>query len=191
MWESHPRLYFTALSIGTPEEKFYLGVDTGRNDFFLNCISCERCPRKNNNGVCIPVLANNSLVLLPLNRMGLFSCKIICDIFRNSCPITFIKELWMWVCDMRSSLVVSSACSGQTLIPMLSICTCVDHFPWEFFVAHSRWSSSYMIRQCHKVQVQLCALTSSVWPPTAAAFHLGAIPTPSACITTVSLSMTR
>jgi hypothetical protein len=47
------RLYFTEIGIGTPTKSFYVQVDTGSDILWVNCISCNTCPRKSGLGVCI------------------------------------------------------------------------------------------------------------------------------------------
>ncbi|GJN30657.1 hypothetical protein PR202_gb18982 [Eleusine coracana subsp. coracana] len=44
-------LYYTSLSIGTPAENYFLEIDVGSDGIFLNCVSCETCAGKNNNGM--------------------------------------------------------------------------------------------------------------------------------------------
>ncbi|KAK3150824.1 hypothetical protein QOZ80_3AG0238250 [Eleusine coracana subsp. coracana] len=46
-----PGLYYTSLSIGTPADNYFLEVDLGSDGIFLNCVTCETCAGKNNNGM--------------------------------------------------------------------------------------------------------------------------------------------
>ncbi|KAI4308558.1 hypothetical protein L6164_031617 [Bauhinia variegata] len=39
-------LYWTKLTIGTPPKEYYLHVDTGSYNIWLNCIDCEMCPKE-------------------------------------------------------------------------------------------------------------------------------------------------
>lgn len=39
-------LYFAKIGIGTPPNNYYVQVDTGSDLTWVNCISCERCPRR-------------------------------------------------------------------------------------------------------------------------------------------------
>jgi hypothetical protein len=50
-WSSARRLYFTEIKLGTPPKRYYVQVDTGSDILWVNCISCERCPRKSGLGV--------------------------------------------------------------------------------------------------------------------------------------------
>jgi hypothetical protein len=45
------RLYFTRIGIGTPAKRYYVQVDTGSDILWVNCVSCDGCPRKSNLGV--------------------------------------------------------------------------------------------------------------------------------------------
>jgi hypothetical protein len=45
------RLYFTEIGIGTPAKSFYVQVDTGSDLLWVNCVSCDTCPRKSGLGV--------------------------------------------------------------------------------------------------------------------------------------------
>ena len=45
------RLYFTEIKLGTPPKRYYVQVDTGSDILWVNCISCDRCPRKSGLGV--------------------------------------------------------------------------------------------------------------------------------------------
>uniref|UniRef100_A0ACD5YPK1 Uncharacterized protein n=1 Tax=Avena sativa TaxID=4498 RepID=A0ACD5YPK1_AVESA len=44
-------LYFTEIGIGTPARTYYVQVDTGSDILWVNCISCETCPRKSGLGI--------------------------------------------------------------------------------------------------------------------------------------------
>ena len=50
------RLYFTEIKLGTPPKRYYVQVDTGSDILWVNCISCEKCPRKSGLGVPFPTL---------------------------------------------------------------------------------------------------------------------------------------
>ena len=45
------RLYFTQIGIGTPAKSYYVQVDTGSDILWVNCVSCDTCPRKSGLGV--------------------------------------------------------------------------------------------------------------------------------------------
>lgn len=44
-------LYYTEIGIGTPSKRYYVQVDTGSDILWVNCISCDRCPRKSGLGI--------------------------------------------------------------------------------------------------------------------------------------------
>ncbi|KAK3145081.1 hypothetical protein QOZ80_4AG0322760 [Eleusine coracana subsp. coracana] len=44
-------LYYTEIRIGTPPKRYYVQVDTGSDILWVNCISCDRCPRKSGLGI--------------------------------------------------------------------------------------------------------------------------------------------
>ncbi|KQJ99477.1 aspartic proteinase-like protein 2 isoform X2 [Brachypodium distachyon] len=44
-------LYFTQIGIGTPSKGYYVQVDTGSDILWVNCISCDSCPRKSGLGI--------------------------------------------------------------------------------------------------------------------------------------------
>ncbi|XP_052144682.1 aspartic proteinase 39-like isoform X1 [Oryza glaberrima] len=44
-------LYFTRIGIGTPAKRYYVQVDTGSDILWVNCVSCDGCPRKSNLGI--------------------------------------------------------------------------------------------------------------------------------------------
>uniref|UniRef100_A0A0D9W3I4 Peptidase A1 domain-containing protein n=1 Tax=Leersia perrieri TaxID=77586 RepID=A0A0D9W3I4_9ORYZ len=44
-------LYYTEIGIGTPHKTYYVQVDTGSDILWVNCISCDRCPRKSGLGL--------------------------------------------------------------------------------------------------------------------------------------------
>ncbi|XP_052152133.1 aspartic proteinase 36-like [Oryza glaberrima] len=44
-------LYYTEIGIGTPTKRYYVQVDTGSDILWVNCISCDRCPRKSGLGL--------------------------------------------------------------------------------------------------------------------------------------------
>ncbi|CAN6230231.1 unnamed protein product [Urochloa humidicola] len=44
-------LYFTEIKLGTPPKRYYVQVDTGSDILWVNCISCDRCPRKSGLGL--------------------------------------------------------------------------------------------------------------------------------------------
>ncbi|KAM3192613.1 hypothetical protein ACQJBY_069680 [Aegilops geniculata] len=43
-------LYFTQIGIGTPAKSYYVQVDTGSDILWVNCVSCDTCPRKSGLG---------------------------------------------------------------------------------------------------------------------------------------------
>ncbi|KAG9133085.1 hypothetical protein Leryth_018649 [Lithospermum erythrorhizon] len=44
-------LYYTKLSIGTPAKDYYVQMDTGSDNLWINCAGCEGCPTKSNLGI--------------------------------------------------------------------------------------------------------------------------------------------
>ncbi|CAI9090864.1 OLC1v1025733C1 [Oldenlandia corymbosa var. corymbosa] len=44
-------LYFTKLSIGTPPQDYYVQVDTGSDILWVNCVGCDKCPKKSSLGI--------------------------------------------------------------------------------------------------------------------------------------------
>ncbi|XP_020107470.1 aspartic proteinase-like protein 2 [Ananas comosus] len=44
-------LYYTQIGIGTPSNSYYVQVDTGSDILWVNCISCDRCPKKSDLGI--------------------------------------------------------------------------------------------------------------------------------------------
>ncbi|KAM3192612.1 hypothetical protein ACQJBY_069680 [Aegilops geniculata] len=44
-------LYFTQIGIGTPAKSYYVQVDTGSDILWVNCVSCDTCPRKSGLGI--------------------------------------------------------------------------------------------------------------------------------------------
>ncbi|CAM0945986.1 unnamed protein product [Alopecurus aequalis] len=44
-------LYFTEIGIGAPVKSYYVQVDTGSDILWVNCISCDTCPRKSGLGI--------------------------------------------------------------------------------------------------------------------------------------------
>lgn len=46
------RLYYAQIGIGTPSKNYYVQVDTGSDLLWVNCITCENCPKKSSLGVC-------------------------------------------------------------------------------------------------------------------------------------------
>ncbi|XP_020111758.1 aspartic proteinase-like protein 2 isoform X1 [Ananas comosus] len=44
-------LYFTEIGIGTPSKSYYVQVDTGSDILWVNCITCNNCPKKSDLGV--------------------------------------------------------------------------------------------------------------------------------------------
>jgi hypothetical protein len=55
------RLYFTEIKLGTPPKRYFVQVDTGSDILWVNCISCDRCPRKSGLGVPPPPSLSLSL----------------------------------------------------------------------------------------------------------------------------------
>ena len=47
-------LYYTEVKLGTPPKRYYVQVDTGSDILWVNCITCEQCPRKSGLGVPFP-----------------------------------------------------------------------------------------------------------------------------------------
>ncbi|KAI6684359.1 hypothetical protein NL676_030272 [Syzygium grande] len=43
-------LYFAKIGIGTPSKDYYVQVDTGSDIFWVNCIGCDKCPKKSDLG---------------------------------------------------------------------------------------------------------------------------------------------
>ncbi|KAL6660407.1 hypothetical protein ACP70R_001953 [Stipagrostis hirtigluma subsp. patula] len=44
-------LYYTEIRLGTPPKRYYVQVDTGSDLLWVNCITCDRCPRKSGIGI--------------------------------------------------------------------------------------------------------------------------------------------
>ncbi|PUZ46604.1 hypothetical protein GQ55_7G094000 [Panicum hallii var. hallii] len=44
-------LYFTEINLGTPPKHYFLQVDTGSDILWVNCITCDECPRKSGLGL--------------------------------------------------------------------------------------------------------------------------------------------
>ncbi|KAJ4955108.1 hypothetical protein NE237_011891 [Protea cynaroides] len=44
-------LYYTELGIGTPAKTYYVQVDTGSDNLWVNCVGCSNCPTKSDLGV--------------------------------------------------------------------------------------------------------------------------------------------
>ncbi|KQJ99261.1 aspartic proteinase-like protein 2 isoform X1 [Brachypodium distachyon] len=44
-------LYYTEIEIGTPPKQYHVQVDTGSDILWVNCISCNKCPRKSDLGI--------------------------------------------------------------------------------------------------------------------------------------------
>ncbi|CAD6264909.1 unnamed protein product [Miscanthus lutarioriparius] len=44
-------LYYTEVKLGTPPKRYYVQVDTGSDILWVNCITCEQCPRKSGLGL--------------------------------------------------------------------------------------------------------------------------------------------
>jgi hypothetical protein len=45
------RLYYTKIEIGTPPKQYHVQVDTGSDILWVNCITCDKCPKKSGLGV--------------------------------------------------------------------------------------------------------------------------------------------
>ncbi|XXG46891.1 hypothetical protein AAC387_Pa02g1619 [Persea americana] len=48
---SEAGLYFAEIRLGTPSKSYYVQVDTGSDILWVNCIECNRCPRKSDLGI--------------------------------------------------------------------------------------------------------------------------------------------
>ncbi|KAM0916059.1 hypothetical protein ACQ4PT_010413 [Festuca glaucescens] len=44
-------LYYTKIEIGTPPKQYHVQVDTGSDILWVNCISCDKCPKKSGLGI--------------------------------------------------------------------------------------------------------------------------------------------
>ncbi|XP_047316113.1 aspartic proteinase 36-like [Impatiens glandulifera] len=44
-------LYYTKIGLGTPPTDYYVQVDTGSDILWVNCIGCDKCPRKSDLGI--------------------------------------------------------------------------------------------------------------------------------------------
>lgn len=40
------RLYFAQIALGSPPKNYYVQVDTGSDILWVNCVTCQRCPKK-------------------------------------------------------------------------------------------------------------------------------------------------
>lgn len=48
---SETGLYYARIGIGSPSTDYYVQVDTGSDILWVNCIGCEKCPKKSNLGI--------------------------------------------------------------------------------------------------------------------------------------------
>ncbi|XP_062084130.1 aspartic proteinase 36-like [Humulus lupulus] len=48
---SETGLYFARIGIGSPSTDYFVQVDTGSDILWVNCIGCEKCPKKSNLGI--------------------------------------------------------------------------------------------------------------------------------------------
>ncbi|KAI3439398.1 Peptidase A1 domain-containing protein [Psidium guajava] len=48
---SETGLYFAKIGIGTPPKDYYVQVDTGSDILWVNCIGCDKCPKKSDLGI--------------------------------------------------------------------------------------------------------------------------------------------
>ncbi|EXC29956.1 Aspartic proteinase-like protein 2 [Morus notabilis] len=48
---SETGLYYARIGIGSPSTNYYVQVDTGSDILWVNCIGCEKCPKKSNLGI--------------------------------------------------------------------------------------------------------------------------------------------
>uniref|UniRef100_A0A803PTF1 Peptidase A1 domain-containing protein n=1 Tax=Cannabis sativa TaxID=3483 RepID=A0A803PTF1_CANSA len=48
---SETGLYFARIGIGSPSNDYFVQVDTGSDILWVNCIGCEKCPKKSNLGI--------------------------------------------------------------------------------------------------------------------------------------------
>uniref|UniRef100_A0A5B6YK01 Putative Eukaryotic aspartyl protease family protein isoform 1 n=1 Tax=Davidia involucrata TaxID=16924 RepID=A0A5B6YK01_DAVIN len=44
-------LYFAKIGIGTPSKDYYVQVDTGSDILWVNCVGCDKCPKKSDIGI--------------------------------------------------------------------------------------------------------------------------------------------
>lgn len=62
------RLYYARIGIGSPSTNYYVQVDTGSDILWVNCIGCEKCPKKSNLGVRLSILTvsfTGSIMVFP------------------------------------------------------------------------------------------------------------------------------
>ena len=78
-------LYYTEVKLGTPPKRYYVQVDTGSDILWVNCITCEQCPRKSGLGVPFPTLL-------------FFVC--VSELQINSVvPIFYVNSVWASLCS--------------------------------------------------------------------------------------------
>ncbi|XP_024990655.1 aspartic proteinase-like protein 2 [Cynara cardunculus var. scolymus] len=46
-------LYFTKIRIGTPPKDYHVQVDTGSDLLWVNCVGCQKCPKKSDLGISL------------------------------------------------------------------------------------------------------------------------------------------
>ncbi|KAJ0988977.1 hypothetical protein J5N97_007333 [Dioscorea zingiberensis] len=44
-------LYFAQIGLGSPPKNYYVQVDTGSDILWVNCVTCQRCPKKSDIGI--------------------------------------------------------------------------------------------------------------------------------------------
>jgi hypothetical protein len=66
------RLYFTEINLGTPPKHYFLQVDTGSDILWVNCITCDECPRKS--GLGVPTTSR------PRSLFRGLGCRVICSL---------------------------------------------------------------------------------------------------------------
>ncbi|XP_047268697.1 aspartic proteinase 36 isoform X2 [Capsicum annuum] len=79
-------LYYTKIGIGTPPNNFTVQVDTGSDVMWVNCISCQRCPRRGYGGMELTRYNPKDSLTGKLILCGQSFCK---DVNRGSLPGCF------------------------------------------------------------------------------------------------------
>ncbi|TMW91081.1 hypothetical protein EJD97_014814 [Solanum chilense] len=74
-------LYFTEIAIGTPPNNYFVQVDTGSDIMWVNCIACERCPKRGYRNIDLTLYNPRDSLTGKLIGCGQSFCK---DFYRVS-----------------------------------------------------------------------------------------------------------